>query len=571
MIVRRQSNSQIIDIDTYRDMIEDGDKAAIYQVTNEPDMVAKVFHSSTEGLREKIEAMLDNPPGGQRDPGHHSLSWPIDLFFDEETGLFSGYLMHRIIGGELYEHVSNPVSCGEIFPHYNYQYIYTIAGNLARTFKLIHDAGHVIGGLDNQNILIKDNAQVTLIDTDGFQIQNKLSNKFYSADLTNLAYAPRESQNLENNETIKDVSHDLFGLGVLIFELLMGGHHPYSGVAESEAICWTIAERIEKGNFPFGSERGPIRITNAYPQLGYLPPEISSLFIRCFVDGVRDYSQRPSAIEWLDVLQSATEKLLDCKMFAWHAFDDRFDTCPWCAQLESLINAPKHMNKKYKQSSLPGRSQANTNTDNSDASMKIPEIADQDILSLLQAEASRAEVDYEARTYETREADTAELVKKNLNYTYSRPTHTRPKSKIIGDGVTPGRWGITENEIPQIAAMMKMVLSSQEIIYDFWDDGSFSAEYSNTGGALTQQLGNAMGQMTYDIEGNWSYDSGAHTLQIQGVVVQRQIEVPFLGMVLPALPPIETKRFYQITEGTPEYYVGYDKSTNKKTVFRRVS
>ena len=83
--------------------------------------------------------------------------------------------------------------------------------------------------MNHSNILVSETAMATLVDTDSFQVRD-LHGKFYRCPVGTKEFTPREMQGKRFSDIDRGPEQDLFGLGVLIFQLLMEGTHPFAGV-----------------------------------------------------------------------------------------------------------------------------------------------------------------------------------------------------------------------------------------------------------------------------------------------------------------------------------------------------
>src|SRR5439155_19445245 len=106
-------------------------------------------------------------------------------------------------------------------PLFNYPYLLHTARNLAVAMRALHQRGYVIGDLNESNILVSDTALVTLIDTDSFQVRDPQSGSVYRCPVGKPEYTPPELQGRSFADCNRQVEHDLFGLAVLIYQLLM--------------------------------------------------------------------------------------------------------------------------------------------------------------------------------------------------------------------------------------------------------------------------------------------------------------------------------------------------------------
>src|SRR5438093_919042 len=79
--------------------------------------------------------------------------------------------------------------------------------------------GYGIGDLNERNLLVTTQALVTLVDTDSFQV--KAAERVFRCRVGSAEYTPPELQGARFADIDRGPQHDAFGLGVLIFQLLM--------------------------------------------------------------------------------------------------------------------------------------------------------------------------------------------------------------------------------------------------------------------------------------------------------------------------------------------------------------
>ena len=101
-------------------------------------------------------------------------------------------------------------------------------------------------------------------------------------------------------------THDDFALGVLIFQILMDGRHPFTGVWPVADDPPPITTWIKSGWFSYGGSAHVAgrRITPppGAPPFDLLPDRVRAYFLRCFVAGHEAPRRRPSAQEWVTLL-----------------------------------------------------------------------------------------------------------------------------------------------------------------------------------------------------------------------------------------------------------------------------
>jgi len=335
MQVLKRSNRQKVTIDEKNDLLREGGEGRVFNIPQQPDLVAKIYKRPRE-RQAKVEAMLQNPADDSATPGHVSIAWPIDLLYSTDSnGAFVGFLMKRIGKAEPIHEFFRVSTRKEKHPHFNFKYLHTAAANLAGVFAALHGRGYIVGDVNESNILISDQALVTIVDTDSFQIQTLVPNVVYRCTVGRAEFTPPELQSLDFSKVDRKGYHDLFGMGVLIFQLLMLGHHPFDGSPTFYGDDWPIGKRIAEGNFPFGREQKPFKPGRGSPGLSILDPGIQSLFLRCFEDGKKDPSRRPSALEWQKTLNNAIKQLVVCNKVALHYFGNHLKSCPWCERAKN--------------------------------------------------------------------------------------------------------------------------------------------------------------------------------------------------------------------------------------------
>ncbi len=309
-------------------MIKSGGEARIHLVKGMPALVAKIYHAHQAEREAKLKAMLANPPTSP--VTHTALAWPTELLY--EQGELVGFLMHKIDGYDRIFYFYNPTLRKKQHPGFNRRYLHRTATNLAVAVETVHQAGHVIGDLNESNALVNDRALVTFVDTDSFQIKGS-KRHIYRCTVGKAEYTPPELQGLNLSSVNQRPEHDYFGLAVLIFQLLMQGYHPFAGVLPSDLSVGRVdLYAIKEGIFPYQQHNASsdIQPPPKAPPFTHLDPGLQAFFIRCFVDGHKNPSQRPTAREWRGVLQKAEQTLVVCQRDTTHIYSSHLVICPFC-------------------------------------------------------------------------------------------------------------------------------------------------------------------------------------------------------------------------------------------------
>ena len=261
MRLKRHSNGETV---TLTAQLGGGGEGRIYAVAN-THLVAKIYHTPDIDIGGKLSAMITHPPV---DPGaidgRVSIAWPVDLLYNR-TGKVVGFLMPRVDGVRPIHDYYTPKTRRDRAPFFNYLYLHRTARNLAIAVRSLHDRGYVIGDVNESNILVSKTALVTLVDTDSFQVE--AGNHLYACPVGKPEFTPPQRQGQSFRTLKRTQEDDGFGLAVIIFQLLMEGTHPFSGVYLEKGEPSPIASRIRSGYFPYGKRTVPYRPTPVSPAI----------------------------------------------------------------------------------------------------------------------------------------------------------------------------------------------------------------------------------------------------------------------------------------------------------------
>lgn len=333
-----QSTSKVLNLSDSL-LIATGGEARIYAVPGDPLLVAKIYHKPSLERADKVRLMLAQPPA---DPSssqkHSSIAWPSDVLRSVQfKNRILGFLMPRATGMRRVIDYFNPKTRRQECPLFNYFYLLRTARNLATTVRALHERGYVIGDVNESNILVSDRALVTLVDTDSFQVRNPETDRVYRCRVGKPEFTPPELQGMSFSEMDRLPEHDLFGVGVVLFQLLMEGTHPFAGSYTNSGDPPPYEKRIAAGHFPHANRPGaPYRPSPAAPAFEWLHPLIQNLFVRCFQNGHDDPKARPDTATWQETLEIAEKALTTCRVNDQHVFSNHLDGCPWCQRAKQL-------------------------------------------------------------------------------------------------------------------------------------------------------------------------------------------------------------------------------------------
>ncbi len=337
MRLKRQLETQIITIDP-TSSLGHGGEAKVYSVPQDETLVAKVYHKPTEAHANKLMLMLANPPDNPAaSKDHISIAWPVDVLrtIDEKQKVV-GFLMTRVKEMHSLLDFYNPKTRRQKCPFFNYLYLHRTARNLAAAFGALHARGYCIGDVNESNILVSNTALVTVVDTDSFQVRNERNGEIYRCAVGKPEFTPPELQGQSFAQLDRKPEHDLFGLAVLIFQLLMEGTHPFAGIYQGSGDAPPYETRIAEGHFVYSRRRVPYVPTLIAPKFELLHPTLQQLFIRCFEEGHNNPQMRPTAQTWQSALSEAERDLTTCKVNSHHRHGKHLSYCPWCERTFKL-------------------------------------------------------------------------------------------------------------------------------------------------------------------------------------------------------------------------------------------
>jgi hypothetical protein len=228
-----------------------------------------------------------------------------------------------------------------VLPEFDRRYLHRTARNLAAALGALHARGYVVGDVNESNILVTPSALVTLIDTDSFQVHEygSAGEIIHTCPVARLEYTPPELQGKSLHNAERSPEQDAFGLGVLIFQLLMEGNHPFRARWLGKEEPPPLEERIRQGYFPYHHAiRSPVAPPPKTPELNELHPVIAALVVRCFTEGHHRPTQRPTPEQWERAVAEAEKSLIPCR--EGHYYSNHLSECPVCKRHASGLQVP---------------------------------------------------------------------------------------------------------------------------------------------------------------------------------------------------------------------------------------
>lgn len=259
------------------------------------------------------------------------VAWPQDTLSDSKTGAVVGYLMPKVANRSSIQMLYSPAHRRQNHPNAAWDFLLFIARNVAAAFEVLHAEGHILGDVNQGNVMVGKDTTVVIIDSDSFQVDANGIIHFCEVGVSH--FTPPELQGLSSFAGFRrTVNHDNFGLALLIFHTLFGGRHPYAGVPQKDGVGDSLEGDIKEFRYAYardGKYRGIGPPPRSIPT-SMLPFEVEQLFHLAFTEqGAR--TARPTARQWVVALDAVRGGLKKCISSALHVYPGHLAECTWCS------------------------------------------------------------------------------------------------------------------------------------------------------------------------------------------------------------------------------------------------
>ena len=307
--------------------IASGGEGTVYGLLDSSDYCAKLYHDAPmPPLKQAKLAALRCFPAGSR----QNAAIPVSLAFAKPGDQTAhSVILPLVTGHDIYE-LYNPQGRSEHFRGATFEFLVVAAKNLAAAFHNLHAHGIVIGDVNEQNIKVRTDATVRLIDCDSFQFSH--GGRLFTSDVGTPLWTPPELQGTSVQGLARSTNHDAFGLAQLIFLLLFAGRYPYAGRPVTPAQL-SPEEAIRQYAFAYAPahKKQLLAPPPGAPRFDALPEQMRILFLRAFSEGSDVPGRRPNSAEWMEALQQLADNLTACPSSQRHIFWKGAAGCPWCA------------------------------------------------------------------------------------------------------------------------------------------------------------------------------------------------------------------------------------------------
>jgi serine/threonine protein kinase len=372
-------NNQIEKFELSKDeKIGEGATALVYKVNyKNQTWAAKIFKDGQRINSAKIKAMLEHQPDnllinldGQ---DFIQYAW-VKYIIKNGVGKVVGFMMPYVAHDDTYslDTFYDPVLSKRLKSYESALSLrIQLAINLCELIESLHKNNNYFIDIKPQNIRVyKKNHRVVLLDCDGYSINNfnGTPNRF-EAELISTDYIAPEVTRGNLKPSTLGLQQDLYGLAVILFQLLNRGTHPFQGITTDKNIsASTNDERASLGLYAYGLKDN----WKVKPR----SQSIHNLFLdetRALFDKSFETESRISAEEWInhfkDILNNKKLELCDkvdrSKKFEKDLVHIKFNgkECIGCKlELENPLKSKSKSKRVYNVNSNESKNNLNNST-----------------------------------------------------------------------------------------------------------------------------------------------------------------------------------------------------------------
>ncbi len=311
-----------------------GGEGAVFEIGQDPARVAKIYHRPVSA--EKAEKLRCMAQLASVDLVRFA-SWPLEVLHNGRADQVAGIVLPRVKDHDEIHKLYSPAQRKIEYPDKDWSFLLHAAMNCAAAFDAIHSRSHVIGDVNQGNVLVSRRGTVFLIDCDSFQV--RAEGKMFLCEVGVPQFTPPELQGHGFRGLSRTANHDRFGLALVIFHLLFMGRHPFAGRFLGRGDM-PIEQAILEYRYAFSRNAAALMMAPP-PQtlpLEQIAPQLTPLFERAFGRGSEQPAARPTAEQWHVAIAEQIKQLQACTADRGHKFSAGLSKCPWCQLM--LAGAP---------------------------------------------------------------------------------------------------------------------------------------------------------------------------------------------------------------------------------------
>lgn len=305
-----------------------GGEGSVFELPALTNQVAKLYDKAPDSKKQAKLIHMASTADAQL---LNYIAWPQETLHASRGGPVIGFLMPKVSNKAPIHMVYSPAHRRQDYPKAAWDFLLFVARNIAASFETIHAHGHVIGDVNQNSFMVGRDSKVVLIDSDSFQVNAR--GTMHLCEVGVAHFTPPELQSLPSFDGFtRTTNHDNFGLALLIFHVLFGGRHPYSGVPLRSGVGDALEGDIKSFRYAYARDNQS-RGLSPPPRsiaVSMLPDAMESMFHLAFTEKGAA-GARPSAQQWVAALDGLRGRLKKCSASSMHVYPDHLGSCPWCA------------------------------------------------------------------------------------------------------------------------------------------------------------------------------------------------------------------------------------------------
>lgn len=295
--------------------VKRGGEGAIHRIISGtgPPLVAKLWHFPQKNVssQQRIQWMIEHSPVKNVSANvQNAIIWPQDLVFRNRKP--AGYTMSLVPESiKLFSFIQPQFpdpkwdqKWQKFSVDNGFRNRLTVCYNLAQTVDFIHKSGNYqLVDMKPENILVKPNGHISLIDLDSIQIRENGS-VLFPATVFTPEYSPPEFHQRKFTPGVTEFSsqHDQFSLAVILYQILVNVHPYQASHPKNTAVHQNIADAL----WVHGPRKKELhRIPYFHDFFHQLPQPLQALFHQTFGEGHASPQKRTTASQWASTLLKA--------------------------------------------------------------------------------------------------------------------------------------------------------------------------------------------------------------------------------------------------------------------------
>jgi DNA-binding helix-hairpin-helix protein with protein kinase domain len=176
----------------------------VFEVLGSAGVVAKLYHKELDRAKQaKLSFMATTADTSLL----NYAAWPQETLHKKPGGPVVGFLMPKVADRQPIHMLYSPAHRRQDHPEAAWNFLLYAARNTAAAFATIHEHGHIVGDVNQGNVLVGKDAKVVFIDCDSFQVN--ANGQLHLCEVGVSHFTPPELQGLSSFAGVKrTTNHD---------------------------------------------------------------------------------------------------------------------------------------------------------------------------------------------------------------------------------------------------------------------------------------------------------------------------------------------------------------------------